>query len=163
MNKKKTTMLVIFLVAILAVIYTIASTYAVIIEVSEEDGRQEIINKITLRDLVTDENGQYNSYYYDIKKELDITDTEATLLMSSTKLNENLQIVLDSIVDYKLNNNTSAKLSNNEIYNLIIEGVNNTGSLSNELRNKVITKSNIYKQDISNFLYDIEVSLIGSI
>ena len=163
MNKKKTTMLVIFLVAILAVIYTIASTYAVIIEVSEEEGRQEIINKITLRDLVTDENGQYNSYYYDIKKELDITDTEATLLMSSTKLNENLQIVLDSIVDYKLNNNTSAKLSNNEIYNLIVEGVNNTGSLSTELRNKVITKSNIYKQDISNFLYDIEVSLIGSI
>lgn len=163
MNKKKTTMLVIFLVAILAVIYTIASTYAVIIEVSKEEGRKEIINKITLRDLVTDENGQYNSYYYDIKKELDITDTEATLLMSSTKLNENLQIVLDSIVDYKLNNNTSAKLSNNEIYNLIIEGVNNTGSLSNELRNKVITKSNIYKQDISNFLYDIEVSLIGSI
>lgn len=163
MNKKKTTMLVIFLTGILTVIYTIASTYAVIIEVAEEEGRQEIVNKITIRDLVTDENGQYNSYYYDVKKELDITDTEATLLITSVRLNKNLQVVLDSIVDYKLNNDTSARLSNNEIYNLIVDGVNNTGSLSEELRNKVISKSNIYKRDISDFLYDIEVSLIGNI
>ena len=163
MNKKKTTMLVIFLTGILTVIYTIASTYAVIIEVAEEEGRQEIVNKITIKDLVTDENGQYNSYYYDVKKELDITDTEATLLITSVRLNKNLQVVLDSIVDYKLNNDTSARLSNNEIYNLIVDGVNNTGSLSEELRNKVISKSNIYKRDISDFLYDIEVSLIGNI
>jgi len=161
MNKRKSVGLVVFLIGILAVVYTLASTYAVIIEVKDEEGRQEIINNITLRDLVTDENGQYNSYYYDIKKELDITDTEAILLMNSARLNENLQIVLDSIVDYKLNNNYNAKLSNDEIFNLIVEGVNNTGSLTNELRNKVINKSNIYRQDISNYLYDIDVSLIG--
>lgn len=161
MNRKKTTMLVVFIIGILAVIYTLASTYAVIIEVKDEEGRQEIINEITLRDLVTDENGQYNSYYYDIKKELDITDTEATLLISSKRLNENLQTVLDTIVDYRLNKNYNAKLSNDEIYNLIQEGVNNTSNLSEELRNKVINKSKIYKQDISDFLYDIDVTLIG--
>lgn len=161
MNKRKSIVLVVFLVGILAVVYTLASTYAVIIEVKDEEGRQEIINNITLRDLVTDESGQYNSYYYDIKRELDITDTEAILLMNSARLNENLQIVLDSIVDYKLNNNYNAKLSNGEIFNLIVDGINNTGSLTNDLRNKVINKSNIYRQDISNYLYDIDVSLIG--
>lgn len=161
MNKRKSIVLVVFLVGILAVVYTLASTYAVIIEVKDEEGRQEIINNITLRDLVTDESGQYNSYYYDIKRELDITDTEAILLMNSARLNENLQIVLDSIVDYKLNNNYNAKLSNDEIFNLIVDGVNNTGSLTNDLRNKVINKSNFYRQDISNYLYDIDVSLIG--
>lgn len=161
MNNKKKTILVVFVVGILALIYTLASTYAVIIEVQEEEGRQEIINKITLKDLVTDDNGQYNSYYYDIKRELDITDTEATILMSSQKLNEHLQTVLDSIVDYKLNKNYNAKLSNNQIYNLIIDGIHNTGNVSDELRNKVINKSNIYKQDIVDFLYDIDVTLIG--
>lgn len=161
MNIKKSTMLVIFLTAILAVVYTLASTYAVIIEVREEDGINEIVNEITLRDLVTDENGMYNSYYYDIKRELDINDTEATLLMMSVRLNENLQVVLNSIVDYKLNNSVSARLSSDEIHELIVDGVNNTGNLSDELRTKVIDKSNVYKQDISNYLYDIDISVIG--
>ena len=161
MNCKKLSLLVIILVSFLAIVYTLASTYAVVINVREEEGRNEIINEITLRDLVTDENGVYNSYYYDIKNELDITSEEATLLMVSTRLNKNLQVVLDSIVDYKLNNNSSARMSNDEIYNLIVEGVNNTGNLSQELRNKVIIKSSTYIQDISNYLYDIEVSLIG--
>lgn len=161
MNIKKSTMLGIFLVGILVVVYTLASTYAVIIEVREEDGINEIVNEITLRDLVTDEKGAYNSYYYDIKNELDITDTEATLLMMSVRLNENLQVVLNSIVDYKLNNNVDARLSSDEIHDLIVDGVNNTGNLSDELRAKVINKSNIYKQDISNYLYDIDISVIG--
>lgn len=161
MNGKKLSLLVIILVSFLAIVYTLASTYAVVINVREEEGRNEIINEITLRDLVTDENGVYNSYYYDIKNELDITSEEATLLMVSTRLNKNLQVVLDSIVDYKLNNNSSARMSNEDIYNLIVDGVNNTGNLSQELRNKVITKSSTYIQDISNYLYDIEVSLIG--
>lgn len=161
MNGKKLSLLVIILVSFLAIVYTFASTYAVIINVREEEGRNEIINEITLRDLVTDDNGVYNSYYYDIKNELDITSEEATLLMVSTRLNKNLQVVLDSIVDYKLNNNSSARLSNNDIYDLIVDGVNNTSNLSQELRNKVITKSNTYIQDISKYLYDIDVSLIG--
>ena len=119
------------------------------------------MNEITLRDLVTNDNGTYNDYYYDVKNELNITDYQANLLINSDKLNENLQIVLDSIVDYKLENNVNARLDNDEIYSLIIDGVNNTDTLTEELKNKVINKSNIYKQDISDFLYDIEVSLIG--
>lgn len=161
MNKKTITLAVIFLTVFLTIVYTLASTYAVIINVKEEDGVNEIVNKITLRDLVTDDNGAYNRYYYNVKKELDIQDYEATLLMSSKKLNENLQIVLKSIVDYKLDNNINAKLSDEEIYNLIVDGVNNTTNLSEELKNKVITKSNSYKQDISDFVYDIDVSLVG--
>lgn len=161
MNRKKITILVIFLVAILTIIYTLTSTYAVIIEVKQEDGINEIVNKITLRDLATNDDGTFNKTYYDVKKELDITDGEASLLMESEKLNENLQIVLKSIVDYKLNNNINARLNNDDIYNLIKDGVNNTSILSSELRNKVINKSSAYKQDISDYLYDINISLVG--
>lgn len=160
MKKKTTTILVIFLVAILTIIYTLASTYAVIIEVKDEDGKQEIINRITLRDLVTNDNGVYNNYYYDVKNELDITDVEATLLIESKALNDNLQVVLNSVVDYKLNDKKT-KLTNDEIYNLINEGLNKTGNLSEELKTKVINKTNEYINDISDYLYDIDVKLIG--
>ena len=64
------------------------------------------------------------------------------------------------MVDYKLNNNISAKLSNDYIYNLILDGVNNTNTLSEELKMKVINNAYEYKQDISNYVYDIEVKLI---
>ena len=161
MDKKKTSLILIAVSIFLIFVYTLASTYAVIINVTEEEGRQEIINEITIRDLVTNDNGSYNTYYYDVKKELDISDVEATLLIESRALNANLKMVLDSIVDYNLNNNQSARLSNKEIYNLIVEGLNNTGNLSNELRNKVINKSNVYINDISKYLYDINVELIG--
>ena len=161
MNKRKTTILIVFLAAILTVIYTLASTYAVFIEVKEEDGIQEIVNEITIRDLVTDENGVYNNYYYDIKKELDIAEQEATLLIRSEPLNKNLREVLTSIVDYNLNNNKDAKLSNNKIYELIENGLNETSNLSENLKNKVLNKSNQYIEDISEFLYDIDVKLIG--
>lgn len=161
MNKRKTTILIVFIASILTIIYTLASTYAVIIEVKEEDGIKEIVNEITIRDLVTDENGVYNQYYYDIKKELDITDEEATLIIISEPLNENLKEVLTSIVDYNLNNNNNAKLSNNELYELIENGLNNTGNLSENLKIKVLNKSNEYIQDVSEFLYDIDISIIG--
>lgn len=160
MNKKMTSLLVIIITLSLVLIYTLASTYAVIINVKEENGGKEIINVIRLKDLVTNDDGTYNNTYYDIKNELNITDDEATLIMESERLNENLQIVLNSIVDYKLNNNTNAKLSNEEIYNLIADGVNNTNTLSQELKNKILDKSNKYKQDISDYVYDIEVNLL---
>lgn len=161
MDKKKTTILVIFVAIILTVVYTMASTYAVLIEVKEEEGIQEIVNIITIRDLVTNDNGTYNKYYYNIVKELDITDVEATLLIESKALNKNLKTMLTSIVDYNLNKNYDAKLKNNEILDLIEDGLQNTGNISEELRNKVMNKSNVYIQDISDYLYDIEVSLIG--
>ena len=156
--KKNSTILVILIVISLIIIYTLTSTYAIIINVKEENGIQEIVNIITLRDLLTNENGTYNNTY--VIKEVPLTEEEANLIMDSNKLNENLQIVLNSVVDYKLNNNISAKLSNDYIYNLILDGVNNTNTLSEELKMKVINKAYEYKQDISNYVYDIEVKLI---
>ena len=44
---------------------------------------------------------------------------------------------------------------------MIIEGINATPNISEELKNKVIISANRHKQDISDFLYDIEVSLLG--
>jgi len=163
MNKKMTSLLVVIITLSLVLIYTLASTYAVIINVKEENGIKEIINVITLRDLVTNDDGTFNNTYYNVKNELNITDDEANLIMESNKLNENLQIVLNSIVYYKLNNDVNAKLINDEIYNLIVEGINNTDTLSSELKNKVIEKSNKYKQDISDYIYDIDVELIGDV
>ena len=162
-NKKISIVFVILISLSLVLIYTLASTYAVIINVKEENGIKEIVDVITLRDLVTDDNGNYNDLYYDIKNELNITSEEAELILESDKLNDNLQIVLNSIVDYKLNNDIDAKLSNDEIYDLIVDGVNNTNTLSSELKNKIINKSNIYKQDVSDYVYDIDVNLIGGI
>ena len=81
------------------------------------------------------------------------------ILMSSKELNNNLQIVLNSVVNYKLNN--KPKLSNDEIYNLIVMSINEDNNINNTLKNKVINKSNYYKQDISNFIYDLEVSKVN--
>lgn len=161
MNKKLNSIIIIIIIISLTLAYTIASTYSVIINVTEKEGITEIVNQITIKDLVTNDNGTYNTTYYNVKNELNITEEEANLIMESNKLNANLQIILESIVEYKLKNNIQAKLSNNEIYDLILEGTNNTNTLNDELKNKIITKSSIYIQDISDFLYDIDVSLIG--
>jgi len=145
----------------LTLIYTLASTYAVIINVRENEGLREIVNQITIRDLVINDDGNYNNTYYTVKNELNITSEEAELIMDSVRLNENLQLVLNSVVEYKLDNNKEVRLTDNEIYNLILDGVYNTDTFSDELKNKIINKSNIYKDDVSEFLYDIDVNLIG--
>ena len=54
-------------------------------------------------------------------------------------------------------------MSNDYIYNLIVDGVNNTDTLSEELKIKVINKALEYKQDISDYVYDIEVNLIEGV
>jgi len=158
--KKLSSTTIIVLAIILTITYIAASTYSVIINVTEKNEILEIINKITIKDLVTNEDGSYNNTYYLVKNELNISEEEANLIMESEKLNENLQIVLDSIVKYKVQNNQNAKLSNERIYDLILDGTNKTENFSEELKNKILDKSNLYKQDISNFLYDIDVSLI---
>ena len=93
MKKNNSTILVILIAISLIIIYTLTSTYAIIINVKEENGIQEIVNIITLRDLLTNENGTYNNTYYDVIKEVPLTEEEANLIMDSNKLNENLQIV----------------------------------------------------------------------
>jgi len=160
--KKRTKTIVITLVIItLTLIYTLASTYSVIINVTNKNGINEIVNQINIRDLFTNDDGSYNNTYYEVRNELNITDEEANILMNSTSLNTHLQTVLNSIVEVKLNDNIGAKLTNDQLYNLIVDGLNNTENINEELKNKVINKSNQYKQDIQDFVYDIEVSLLG--
>lgn len=159
---KRITSITIITISILLVgLYTVASTYSVIINVIEKDGVTEIINRITIRDLLTNDDGTYNDTYYDLKKELAVTEKEANILIESTPLNESLQIVLESIVEYKLHENPDAKLSNNTLYNLISDSIINTDNISDDLKSRIINKASIYKEDISDFVYDIEVSLLG--
>lgn len=158
--KKNNVFIISIIVVILVSLCTIAGTYAVIINVTNENGVDKIINNINIRDLLTNDNGTYNNTYYQVKGELNVTEEEMNKLMESEPLNNKLKLVLDSIVKYKLRNDKTARYSNNELYIMIEEGTNNTPNIDEELKNKVITTSDKYKQDISDFLYDIEVSLI---
>ena len=159
--KKTTTVVVIILSILLVGLYTVTSTYSVIIDVIEKDGVTEIVNRITIRDLVINDDGTYNNIYYDIKRELDITDEEANILINSESLNESLQIVLESIVEYKVHDNIDAKLTNDEIYNLITNAILNTFNISDEVKSRIINKSSLYRKDIADYVYDIDVSLLG--
>ena len=40
--------------------------------------------------------------------------------------------------------------------------INEDNNINTNLKNKVINKSNYYKQDISNFIYDLEVLKVNS-
>ena len=159
--KKVTTFTIIIISILIVGLYTVASTYSVIINVIEKDGLTEIINEITIRDLLINDNGTYNDTYYTVKNELEVTEEEANILMESIPLNNALQTVLNSIVEYKVHNNLDAKLSSDEIYNLIVEAILNTNNITDELKSRVINKSSIYRNDISDYMYDIEVSLLG--
>lgn len=158
--KKWNVLLISILSILLMLICTIAGTYAVIINVSSEGGIDKIVNEITIKDLLTNDSGMYNNTYYTVKNELNVNEEEMNILMSSERLNSNLQVVLNSVVNYKLHNKN--KLSNNEIYDLIVMSINEDNNINTNLKNKVINKSNYYKQDISNFIYDLEVLKVNS-
>ncbi len=153
--KKWNILLISFLSILLVIICTIAGTYAVVINVSSEEGIDKIVNEITIKDLLTNDDGMYNNTYYTVKNELNVNEEDMNILMSSKELNSNLQVVLNSVVNYKLHN--KSKLSNVEIYNLIVMSINEDNNINTNLKNKVINKSNYYKQDISDFIYDLEV------
>ena len=159
--KKSSTIAIIALSILLVGLYTVTSTYSVIIDVIENDGVMEMVNKITVRDLLVNDNGSYNQTYYDVKNELGATEEEAKILMNSGPINEALQTVLKSIVDYKVCNKPKAKLSDEEIYNLITKSVLDTNNISDELKSRIINKASTYRKDISKYIYDIEVSLLG--
>lgn len=150
------------LIILIVFISMIAATYSVIINVASNNGINEIVNEITVRDLMIDNNGEYNNTYYEVKRELNITLEEANVLINSKELDKQLQVVLKSIVSYKVDGNINSKLSDDEVYNLIVEGVNKDSNISSSLRNKVINKSQIYIRDVSNFLYDIDVNILGN-
>lgn len=149
------------IIVILTVLCTSMGTYAVIINVVNDNGKDKIINNISIRDLLTNDNGTYNNTYYQVKDELKASEEEMNILINSEVLNNKLKLILDSIVEYKLRNNEEARYSNDEIYNMIIDGINNIASIDEGLKNRVIISSDRYREDISDFLYDIEVSLLG--
>lgn len=159
--KKNNIILISSIVVILITLCTIAGTYAVIINVTNENGTDKIINNIDIKDLLTNDNGTYNNTYYQVKNELNVNEKEMNILINSEPLNNKLKLVLETIVKYRLRKDKEARYSNDEIYSMIIEGINATPNISEELKNKVIISSDRHKKDISDFLYDIEVSLLG--
>ena len=110
--KKNNIMLISLIIVILTTLCTIAGTYAVIINVTNENGTDKIINNIDIKDLLTNDNGIYNNTYYQVKNELNVNEEEMNILMNSEPLNNKLKLVLDSIVKYSLSNNKEAKYSN---------------------------------------------------
>lgn len=158
--KKSKGIIISVLIILLVFVSTIAATYSVIINVVSNNGINEIVNVITIRDLMTDNDGLYNDTYYNVKNELDISDSEAEILMESDELNKSLQVVLNSIVTYKVDNDENTKMSDAELYNLIVDSVNRDNTISDELKDKVKNKSNVYIRDVSDFMYDIEVSVL---
>ena len=158
MTKKITTITIIIISILLVSLYVISSTYSLIIDVIDNEGTTEIINEITIKDLVTDESGSYNTLYYDILRELDINDKEANILMESIPLNKTLNTILDNVVNYRFHNKN--KLTNDELYNLIVSSVNSDDNIDVSIKNKVIIKSSEYLNDISNYLYDIKTNMV---
>ena len=137
---------------VLLIVLVSASTYAVVVNVKENNEVLEIVNEVNIIDLVTDNDGVYNNTYYNVRNELDITDSEASIIIQSDSLNEALHLVLQSLVDYKINKNNSARLSNQELYNLILEYTNKDEAMPSYLKDKIIDKSNIYITDVNDFL-----------
>lgn len=157
----KTTKITVIIISILLVsVCTIATTYSVIVEVAKNEGLTEIINEIHVKDLLIDENGNYNNTYYDLKNELSLTDNEANILMSSNKIDKALQTVLKSVIDYKVNNNMESKLTDEELYNLISDAILKSNNISDETKSRIINKASIYRKDVSKYLYDIEISVL---
>lgn len=155
--KKTKGIFISILIILLVFVSTVAATYSVVINVVSNNGINEIVGVITIRDLMTDSEGKYNDTYYNVKRELSISDDEGKILMDSDSLNRELQVVINSIVEYKVDKKMDSKLSNDEVYNLIVEGVNNDQDISDELKKRIKEKSQIFINDISDFLYDIDV------
>ena len=159
--KKVITIATLTLTIILVGLYMVTSTYAVIIEVIDKNGVLEIINNITAKDILTNADGSFNNTYYEIKNELDLTDKEANILLDSKYVDEALKKVLTSIAEYKIKNKSEAKLSDEELYQLIADAVLKTNNLADETKSRVINKASLYRKDISRYMYDLEVSLFG--
>lgn len=155
--KKTKGIFISILIILLVFVSTVAATYSVVINVVSNNGINEIVGVITIRDLMTDSEGKFNDTYYNVKRELSISDDEGKILMDSDSLNRELQVVINSIVEYKVDKKMDSKLSNDEVYNLIVEGVNNDQDISDGLKKRIKEKSQIYINDISDFLYDIDV------
>lgn len=145
------------LASLLVVVGTLATTYAVYIDVTSKNGINEIVNRVTARDLLTRDNGELNDTYYVVMGEIEASSSDMDVLMDSTSINNNLQGVIKSVVNYRLDG--GSRISNDRLYELILDGVNNT-DIDADLRARIINKSRVYIGDISDFLYSTPVRVI---
>ena len=156
MNKKVSVITILILSIILILFLIVRTTYSLIIEVMDNDGKTEIINNIDIKDLVTDDDGIYNSNYYDALNELNINNEEANIIMESDELNKVLDNLISSVVEYRLHGKN--RLTDNQIYSLISTAVNNDNNINNELKDKILITTRKYISDITNYIYDIKTS-----
>lgn len=145
------------LASLLVVVGTLATTYAVYIDVTSKNGINEIVNRVTARDLLTRDNREFNDTYYVVMGEIEASSSDMDVLMDSTSINNNLQGVIKSVVNYRLDG--GSRISNDRLYELILDGVNNT-DIDADLRARIINKSRVYIGDISDFLYSTPVRVI---
>ena len=117
------------------------STSSMIKAMSNNNKVEQVVSKITLKDLLTDQNGMYKTNYYNIINELGITEEEANTIMDSLSLNK----LLDKII-------TNDNLSNGELYDLIVEAISNDNQINKILRKKLLLKSSEYLEEIREYL-----------
>ena len=159
MAKKITTISVLVISILLVSIYVISSTYSVIINVINSDSTDEIIDMLTIRDVLVDTSGNYNSLYYDIKRELAISYEEGETLIESVLLNNAFETIIKNVVDNKLHN--KKRMSDTEIYNLIVTNVRNDDRINEQVKEKVINKTGIYINDITNYIYNFDIGVLS--
>ena len=160
MTKKITTISILLISTILISLYVVSSTYAVIINIITKDNTSEIVNEITINDVLRDDNGNYNSYYYDVKRELNITKEEEDSLIESVPLNNLLKTILSDVVNYRIHNKN--RLTDEEIYNLIVNAVNSDDNIEEEVKEKVIAKSSMYIKDVTDYIYGITIKNVNN-
>ena len=157
---KKVTIISVLIISMLLVsLYVISSTYSVIVNVISRDGEDDIIEKLTIRDILTDNDGNYNSLYYDIKQEVGISYEEGEVLIESVLLNNAFSTLVRNVVDYKLHNRE--KMGNSDIYDLIVNNVRSDNNISNSVKEKVINKTGEYINDIVNYVYDFDIGVLS--
>ena len=152
-NMRNRTLIILFLITciLLTITLLVKTTHSLITDITNEN-----INNITLHDLVIDREGVYKEEFDNVVNELSITYDEANILMNSKELNNLLTEILNNSYDYHYAN--KPKLTNRYIYNKIVASVNHDINIDNELKNKVITKSEEFINDITNYLYNLEIT-----
>ena len=98
MNKKIITITGLVLSIILISLLVVRTTYSLIVDVTSKNGKVEANDRITIRDIVTNDLGEYNNYYYDCISELNITDEEANILLESDELNDVANKLLNNVI-----------------------------------------------------------------
>ncbi len=152
MTKKITVITVLILSIIFISTLVVTSTYAVIVNVTESDN-VETTNDIIIRDLLTNDNDEFNSIYYIVKSTLNLTKEEMDTVMESLPLNIVLERVINNVTSNKLHG--TVKYTNNELYDMLVTALNEDNNINEHIRMKIIDKSRGYIQEISDYLYNI--------